>query len=313
MASTERQMLSRAAFGRAAVFLHAARPVERTLFAFRHEDGPVADVVAALAAHQNSDGGFARLEPDFAAPVSSALSTAMALHIMCEVGADAEQPIVRRALEYLVAIFDPALDAWPIVPAHDNTHPHAPWWNHGADFVQRWAGFVDNPRPDVLACLLAFPLEATAELRSHVMAAVHARVEAATEVEMHGLLAYLRLFRAPNLPEPTRALLAKKLPGWIATSVQRNPAEWGGYGLRPLQVIDGPSSPFLAGLEEAVAAELDYLIATQGVDGAWSPTWSWFGAFPDAWEIARREWQGCLTLEALRVLRAFGRIESAIN
>jgi hypothetical protein len=61
-------------------------------------------------------------------------------------------------------------------------------------------------------------------------------------------------------------------------------------------------------LREAVEANLDYLIGEQGGDGAWAPTWNWGGLFPEAWPQARRDWQGVLTLDALKVLRAFGRI-----
>ena len=52
---------------------------------------------------------------------------------------------------------------------------------------------------------------------------------------------------------------------------------------------------------------LDYVIDTQGRDGAWSPHWSWMGAFPEAWEQAKVSWQGTLTVLRLRQLAAFGR------
>jgi hypothetical protein len=38
------------------------------------------------------------------------------------------------------------------------------------------------------------------------------------------------------------------------------------------------------------------------------PNWSWGGLWPDAWEQAKRDWTGVMTLDNLLKLRAFGRI-----
>ena len=58
--------------------------------------------------------------------------------------------------------------------------------------------------------------------------------------------------------------------------------------------------------EDGSAADV---VREQTTDGSWAPTWSWADEFPDVWPVARREWQGVLTLDALRTLRAFGRLE----
>ena len=86
------------------------------------------------------------------------------------------------------------------------------------------------------------------------------------------------------------------------------PSEWAGYGLRPLQVADRPDSPFYEDLRDAVEENLDYEISTQGEDGRWAPTWSWGEQFPEAWEKAKLEWAGVLTVEKLVTLERHGRI-----
>jgi hypothetical protein len=53
---------------------------------------------------------------------------------------------------------------------------------------------------------------------------------------------------------------------------------------------------------------LDYLIDTQGSDGAWAPVWSWAPLDAVAWTKAEQEWKGVLTLAALRELDAWGRV-----
>ncbi len=65
----------------------------------------------------------------------------------------------------------------------------------------------------------------------------------------------------------------------------------------------------MADLEEDVAANLDYEISSQNEDGSWTPTWSWGNVFPNAWEKARREWSGIITIEKLLLLKRFRRIE----
>ena len=46
----------------------------------------------------------------------------------------------------------------------------------------------------------------------------------------------------------------------------------------------------MAGIEDAVAANLDCEISSQNKDGSWTPTLSWGDAYPDDWEKARLEW-----------------------
>jgi hypothetical protein len=94
----------------------------------------------------------------------------------------------------------------------------------------------------------------------------------------------------------------------VAT-VSRDPATWTDYVSKPLKLAPLPDSPLADVLRAEVQANLDWEIDQQADDGAWEPNWSWRGAFPADWEQARREWRGVLTLERLRSLRAFGRIE----
>ena len=90
---------------------------------------------------------------------------------------------------------------------------------------------------------------------------------------------------------------------------ETDPAQWSSYGLLPLQVAPTPTARYFPDFEAAIAANLDRLLERQGEDGSWEPTWSW-GRFDDVWEQARVEWKAVLTLENLRILRAYGRISA---
>jgi hypothetical protein len=92
--------------------------------------------------------------------------------------------------------------------------------------------------------------------------------------------------------------------------VSRDPEEWETYTITPLKIVSSPGSLVLDLIEDAVERHLDYQIEHQSPEGTWDPVWTWGDAYPDVWEIAKREWRGVLTLRTLTVLQAFGRIES---
>lgn len=306
------QQLSPAAFARAAEFMRQSRPLEQALFSLHFEHGSADAVRTALQSFQNGDGGFYGLEADIGFPLSSVLGTCHALHILAELGTPAAHPSVQRALDYLLATYDESRGVWPIIPPHDNSQPHAPWWHHSEKSGKNWQGYVDNPRPDVLACLLAFPSEKTRRLVARVTDATLTRLrETKGAMEMHGLLCYLRLYRAPNLSPELRTELERSLSAAIEKNVERDSAKWTGYGLRPLDVAPMSDSPWRPPLATAINTHLDFLIKNQAADGSWHPHWNWGDSFPEAWPKAKLKWQAVLTLADLRTLRSYGRIAVA--
>ena len=303
------QQLSPSAFARAAMFLRQARPLEQALFSFHFEHGSAEAVRTALRSFQNPDGGFHSLDADIGFSLSSVLSTCHALHLLQELGTPTADPIVQRSLDYLLATYVESRGVWPIIPPHDNSRPHAPWWHYSKESAENWQGLRDNPRPDVLACLLAFPSPKTAALVARVADATLTRLrETKGAMEMHGLLCYLRLYRAPNLSQELRAELERELPLSIAQNVERDPTKWNGYGLRPLDVAPTSDSSWRALVATEADAQLEFLIKTQTEDGSWPPHWNWGDSFPDAWPKAKRQWQAVLTLADLRTLRSYGRL-----
>jgi len=74
-------------------------------------------------------------------------------------------------------------------------------------------------------------------------------------------------------------------------------------------VAESPDSPFAGQLAGAIERNLDYEIEQQGADGAWAPSWTWFGQYDETWPQAEREWKGVLTVKTLRQLNNFARLE----
>lgn len=105
--------------------------------------------------------------------------------------------------------------------------------------------------------------------------------------------------------------MERQLPSSIGKCVERDPTQWGGYKLRPLEVAATAASPWRSLLGPILEVNLDYLIEKQTAAGCWDPHWNWGGTFPAAWEDSKRKWQAVLTLANLRTLRSYGRLAAA--
>ena len=306
--------LKKDAFARARRFLQTeARPLERALYAHHFEEAPAGAVIEALAAFQNADGGFGRaLEPDVRTPSSSALATGIGLRILRELGRPAGEPMVGRAVAYLRESLDAETWTWRVVPADTGAHPHAPWWHdEGGSLAHTFDDFLVIPRAELVGSLVHY--------RSLVPAGwlevlIERTVRDLETIEVLGsgggddLVYALRLAETAALPASYRERLLARLRVEVRRAASCDPAEWGGYCITPLKVAPLPSSTVADLLGEPLEVHLDYLVETQVTSGAWDPVWSWGGAYPEAWARARREWQGCLTLDNLVALAAFGRI-----
>lgn len=309
-------MLATSRFHAALDFLaRCARPVEQARANAAFHRGGAYPVLTALAPYALPGGGFTGLEPDFQVPQPSVLATLHALDDLTAVGAPSRHPLVTRACTWLVNAWDAKRQSWPLVPPHDHTAPHAPWWNTAGDYAAAWNDFADNPRPHVLAHLWRHRDTVPADLLASSLAAVEARLKelAPDAVEPHGLLCYLRLARTPDLPTALHARLLPWLEAAVAAKVERDPARWGQYVLRPVDVVATPADPWAHVLASELPVALDNLIAQQAADGAWHPRWNWGEAFPGAWRASARAWAGILTLQALLLLRAFGRLPTAAD
>ncbi len=299
--------LSSEAFSRARRFLREeARPLERTRYAFEFEGGSADAVVQELARFQNHDGGFGNaLEPDLRTPDSSALATSIAFQILRDLPAGTGDELAARAIQWLAANFNATTRSWPIIPAGANESPRAPWWNHDAETASKSQG---NPTPELAGFLVANRDLAPDDLREEAISSALAFLESTPELEMHEFQCFVRLAETAQLADETRDRIVPRLRSEARRLVVVDPAEWQGYGLRPLGVVSSPASLLAADFPESVDLELNSLLETQGEDGAWAPSWSWFGNFDEAWPRAERDWKGWLTLDNLKKLRAFGKL-----
>lgn len=295
-----------------AYLLNSARPLEAALFRYRFEEGGADTVYAELGKFQNPDGGFGHaLEPDLQSPASSVLATTTALQRLRMLHAPAQHPLVNGALRYLVASYDSNYQSWPLVSRLAEDGPHAPWWNQEG-LADRFGTFAINPRAEVLGYLHEFADETESEaatLRDTLTPiVVQGLLEHTDKLSGDAFLCCQRLVDSPGLPSNMAVDLQRWLLRMADTAVAMDPATWTGYVLLPLQVAPNRTAPMGIPLSHVLPDNLDFVVDTQAGDGSWAPTWSWFGAYPDTWSQAERDWRGVLTLERLEWLHAYDRI-----
>ena len=297
--------LDQQSFQRARDFISShARPLERALFRLHFEGGAASDVLTALAAFQNPDGGFGNgLEPDIRLPKSSAIATSEAFEVLRQIDASTGREVRERAVQYVLDSYDPARPGWPDVPQAVNEHPHAPWWQRSDGPQAGHEGVWGNPDADLIGALHDHAPIVPASILEEMTRLALQRLDAAEQVPPYVARCYLRLARAaPTARQKIESRLCEEATGIMA--------QIDGTSLQSFWLAETPDSTFAQAIAPEVASNLDTEIRRQSEDGSWKPQWSWFGNYPEVWEIAGLEWSGVLTLVTLRSLRAWGRLEA---
>jgi hypothetical protein len=270
-----------------------ARLLERHRFAHRWKGGGAEPVLAALAAYATPDGGYGHaLEPDLRAPLASPAAVETALRVLAEVDA-LNAPLGHAAVDWLAGVAPDGALAFMLPDAL--AYPRAPWWQIDDDprGSLTMAGFVagtllgsglDHPWLDVLEAWLWDAVESASELSPY---------------DARGALAFLD---AVGDEERARAALQRLAP-MVSALVSVDP-EAGGERHTPLDLSPRPGARSRVLFDAAlVDAHLDHLAGAQRDDGGWMFDWM-------AWsEAASAEWRGIVTLHALDLLVAHGRLE----
>lgn len=286
------------AFARAREFVYRnARVLEQRVFETVFEAAPADGVVAALRGYRNADGGFGHgLEPDKRAPASQPLDVQLAFETMARCGAfDAE--LARDACDFLASVA--AADGLvPIVLPSIAAYPRAEHWRDGA--------FPPTASPAAGIASVMHEHGVAHPWVERASATLLARFDERPPGDAHSLRDAL-LFLA-HVPDRARAeRLVPAVVGAVRTSefFKLDP-DAPGYGVTPLFFAPEPASRWGALFTAAeIAAHLDRLAADQQDDGGWPLTWT----PPSA--ASELEWRGFTTVTALRVLRAYGRLEGA--
>jgi hypothetical protein len=270
-----------------------ARILDRRRFERLFDGGDAPPVRDAVAAYRNPDGGFGHgLEPDGRAPGSQPAAVELALRALHE--ADAwDRELVEGACDWLerdapaeggAGFVDPSIEGWP----------HAPWWEPEEG----------GPMSLITTGPIAGTLHARGVEHPWLMRATELlweRIDALTDPGPYDARGTVRFL--DHVPDRDRAGAAiERLRAVLRAVVTLDPHETT-ESHRPLDLAPRPDSVARALFEEAeIAADLDRLEAAQRDDGGWMFDWP-------AWSpAAEADWRGSITVDALLVLRANGRL-----
>ena len=272
-----------------------ARLLDRHRLAVLLHGAPVAPVLQALMAYANPDGGFGHaLEPDVRGPDSEPVSTLAGLEVLieCRAGDGSAVAAAAAAAAWVGSIAD-ADGGIPFVLPAAASHPHAPWMVPSAGGSHLTFGLaaalyelgVADPWLDRAAAWCWSKLARPAELGGYWIK-----------------FALDFLDRVPDRDRATAAIEALR-PHLRDDGSLPVPGGTADERLTPLTLSgrpDGRSRALFTA--DQIAADLDRLQARQRDDGGWM--FDWLGWSPGQ----TVEWRGGVTLRALALLHAHGRL-----
>ncbi|MEA2532091.1 MAG: hypothetical protein QOG89_3735 [Thermomicrobiales bacterium] len=252
---------------RALQFLgNTGRPVEAAWARQLADDGSRQDVIDALAAYENEDGGFGRnLEVDIKAPDSQPFAARLAMHVLVSIAAPSDEPMVRRLEGWLER--EQGEDGCWRFPPGVFAHGLAPWF----------AGWT-FPSLNPALCLAggAKRLGIGSDRLFGRVAALVDQMASAEEIEkgeFYGVLPYVEYF--PWVDHPRRA----EVLDLLADRIRRSALEGGYADAGHFFEHVGPAGGEIARRlpVDLVSTQLDRLRGEQQDDGGWpspyNPTW----------------------------------------
>lgn len=286
-----------------------ARPLERSIFNYYFNKSDGDGILDSLEAFQNSDGGFGQgIEPDFKLLKSSPMATSIGLRYLSKIdNSDRSQNMIAKAIQYLESTFDSNRNGWYSVPSDVNNFPHAPWWEFRNDINMTVIDYSwGNPTAELIGYLYKYKKYLTNldiyPLISYAITNLNKRTDFKSE---HEIFCYIRMYNA--IDEEFSSQIEGTLKLAVSKLVNINQPEWINYVPTPLKFIEIDSRNFFGIESKFIDQNLDYLIEMLEEFGNIMPAWQWDNYLKE-WELAKIEWTGILTMEALLSLLKFNRI-----
>jgi hypothetical protein len=265
-----------------------ARVLEQRRFEVLFKGGDPAAVRAALEGYRTPDGGYGyALEPDGRGPTSQPPHIWTALEALEDAGlTDA------GVCDHLAAIGD----GIPVALRSLEPWPRAPWWGIGDSGTLLATSLLLAP---LKRAGVAHPWLERAE------AFCWREVDAISKTHPYEVEAAITFLDVAS--DRGRALAAAERLGALVREQRLVGEQPEGYSVgeihHPHDFAKRPDSLARGWFSDAeMSASLDVLETRQRDDGGWSITWA---VWTPAIEI---EWSGLVTIAALKILRAYGRV-----
>ncbi len=271
------------------------RLLERRVFEFVFLGGTKNNILNAIKAYQNDDGGFGHaLEPDLRTPESQPLYTGFALRLMYDCNIK-DIDLANKVCDYVSQHADLETGI-PIILPSSSKFPRAEHWNNplsvqpsisqlpGLVGLIRWQG-VKHPWIDKATDICLNDISSRKYDDAHTISSAFWLLESLPQTD------YIKsLFNK----------LSKDL-FQARFFILEAPSQ--SYGLIPLEIAPSPDSycrNIFSG--ETIMDHLKVLESQQGEDGGWPIQWEPPGG------IAKNEWRAHKTLMSLITLKAYNMI-----
>lgn len=288
-----------------------ARPIELARWQYHFESGTKETVLCALLAFQNEDGGYGHgLECDNWNPNSTPYTTGLAIEIFRELEIyNPHHPIVEKAFDFLDSGVFFTDKGWLFTIPSNNGYPHASWWTYSQE-NNEYNGY--HATGGIVGYILRCG-DKESHLYQKALSVAEGMVDKLRQskvLEKHEVGAYCTLLNDIIAAKLTDyfdcAYLNECLKVIVNDSIERNPAKWPFYSMRPSKYIDSVENMFYLDNKEVIEKEMDYILSSRQPYGVWDITWKWEG-YPEEFAISERWWQGFWAIKNLLILKSFGR------
>lgn len=291
--------------------LKNSRPLDMARWNYLFENGSKEEVITALKAYQNDDGGFANeLEPDCWNINSIPLQTWVATQIIKEINLDDKNhPIIKGILDYLSSKDEFDGHRWHglnTVVTNDN-YPHAPWWSYRQKQESTY-----NPTASLIGFILKYAEKDTDIYKSACELSKEAydyfkdnfplesMHESACFVELYDYIKECSILNLLDMKEFKR-LLQKQIKQVITYDTKIWNTD---YICKPSLFINSKSSDFYLENKEICDFEYQFILKTQNEDGSWGVTWEW-NDYPEEWAISKNWWKSDIIIKNIKCIREF--------
>ena len=297
-------------FEKARKFIYRnARPLDFARWRYFFEDGAAQDVVRALTAYQNPDGGFGHgLEADALNPNSAPIQTWNATVILREIGLfDPEHPVVEGINRYLTSGKHFDGHCWADSIITNNDYPHAHWWSfsESTDLSKR----VYNPGASLAGWLLRTAQPGSVGYALGKRIAQEARewyMKAMQENDMHLLGCLITLCNDVKITEPElfdADAMLDKLRGDVHARLLGDVGSWEtSYCAMPSDLIGCQEDLFYKGIEALNEKECVFICTTQQEDGSWKVPWRW-SDYPNEFAVSANYWKSYIIIKNILFLK----------
>ncbi|MHA1991422.1 MAG: hypothetical protein ACW981_06365 [Candidatus Hodarchaeales archaeon] len=282
------------------------RKLDIEFFDFKFNNGSKDSVIAELKEYRNEDGGFGHgIEPDFRLKSSSPMATTVGLQYCMKIDLPTDHDIYSSAISYFLQHYIEEGSFWTNVYENVKDEPHAPWWRVDkveAPINERWA----NASAEIAGYLFEFQKMVPENILEQLTVKISNVLEDSETIQggFYNLMCWERGLN--YFPEDIRLILKENIKNTykgLAPLTQEKLNE-----VRIFSLTKSPTDQINHVLEDDLDQLLDTEINLLKTNDGCIPTWEW-GMFEDAWEKAKKEWVGKMTVDLLIALKNYDKLD----